>query len=211
MAMVGSSQTDHIHSQDFLRKPPSNTFHATPPRALSEQIYFVKMLFSDQVTTNTTTIVENNLSFTYASTNSPGTLITWFDQYFLAEAWMTIANNSNNIQTGVTVTLPQVYTALDWDNTTNLNSVTTLAQFNSCECDVLGPGNSLTRYIQPASVVNVGVSAGGGNSATSRLWSDCANPNVVFNGFRCIVQNTPAAALSLDRTTTLIWAFRTAV
>jgi hypothetical protein len=207
-AMSGSSSDDHLIIEDFSRRGPSNTFTASPPKSLGNQIHWVRTTFSDQVLTSTTVIIENNAA--YAANSSLTQVANWlavFDQYTLAEAYVTIACTTTGNNTA-TVSLPQVYTAIDYDNTVNLGSLAGIQAFQSCNVSTLGPGKSVTRRFEPRVVSSA---SGLSFVAPTRQWITSALGNVLFNGFRCITNNTPAGALSLDRTTTLIWAFRDSV
>jgi hypothetical protein len=205
-ALMGARALDNVVSSDFRIRPPSNLFRSIPPKTLDNQVYFYRCMFSDQATTNTTTITESNLFWT-AATHLIGAnhWLAVFDSYYLAEVWVTVANNSFNPTVSA---LPQFYTAYDFDNVSNVGSVAALEGHSGINCSVLGPGQSVTRYIQPCVSPDI---SGLSSAGTLRTWIDAADTAVPFFGYRSIVQNTPGGALSCDRTTTLVWAFRNAI
>jgi hypothetical protein len=207
MAMAGSGADDHLITEDFRHRPPSSTFSATPPKTLTNQIYWHRCVISDQVTTNTTTITESNIAFTASNAmQQTATFLALFDQYYLAEVFVTIANNT--LVSSTSVSMPQIYTAIDYDNVTNLGGVNLLSGYSTCNSTTLGPGKSLTRYLKPVVAPSLG---GTGSAGVARIWVDNAFNAIPFFGFRQITQNTPAGAQSLDRTWTCTWAFRNTV
>jgi hypothetical protein len=204
MAMAGSWADDHVVTEDFGNRPPAQTFAAIPPRILTNQIFWVRCVISDQVTTNTTTITESNIAFTAANAlQQAATYLALFDQYYLAEVFVTVANNT--LVSSTSVSMPQIYTAIDYDNASNLGSASLISGYSTCNSTTLGPGKSITRYLKPCVSPSLG---GVGGAGVARIWVDNAFNSVPFYGFRQITQNTPAGAQSLDRTWTCTWAFR---
>jgi len=202
MGMAGSSSDDHLVISDINYRPPSGVYNATPPRSLNNQIYFCRQEYATTVTTNTTTITEANYSFTAQNNmGQVGSFLAIFDQYFLDSVVFTISNVSSN--TGVS-SLPQVYTAIDFDSAANVG-IATIVNFSTCNVTVLGSGKSLTRIIRPCLQ---GSASGNTAALVARTWVDSAYSGVGFYGLRTIINNTPAAAVLLDVSYSCIWAFR---
>jgi hypothetical protein len=205
LAMAGTRSYDHVIYSDLTYKPMSPFYNSRPPRNLGNQVHFIRCVTTTQFTTNTTTIMENNIQFTAASHMPQFTsYLGVFDQYYLDTAIVTVANLNSN--SGVAA-LPQIYTALDFDNIIALGSVAVISQYATCNSDDLAPGASVTRIIKPciASSIQGGSLVSGG---VQRTWVDNAFSSVIFYGFRSILQNTPPAALTLDVTINCTWAFR---
>lgn len=205
LGMAGSSSDDHVVMADMQLRPVSNTFYSRPPRSLFNQIYFVRQDQCTTQTTNTTTISENNYNWS-ASNNliQLSNFAAIFDQYALYSAVVSISNLSNN---AAVASLPQVFTAIDFDNTSSIGLVGIQA-FSSCNADILKPGGSVTRIIVPNTKVSNGSVAGSG---MSRNWLDMAAPSVAWLGLRTIANNTPGAAIVLDVSFSLTWAFRNTI
>jgi hypothetical protein len=206
MGMAGTSATDHFIRQDLSLRPPSGVFRASIPRNLSNQIVWQRASYQQVVTTSTTVITEQNFAPS-ASAFLPAysTWLSLYDQYFLAAYVVTIANNSPE---GGTAACPQVYTAIDFDSSANLGSLTALSGYGSCNITTLAPGNSVTRFVKPCNATYVGSTAASG---VSRTWVDSATSSTLFYGFRSIINNTTAATVQLDYTVTMYWAFRNTI
>jgi hypothetical protein len=199
MGMAGSSSDDHLIVADINYKPPSAAYNSTPPKSINNQVHYFRQEYVTTVTTNTVTITESNYLFN--ATNNMGQVSSFlaiFDQYFLDSVVFTISNVSSNA--GVS-SLPQVYTAIDFDSNTNIG-VAAIVNFSTCNVSVLGSGKSITRVIRPCN------SSGTSNSLVQRTWVDSAYATVNFYGLRTILNNTPAAAILLDVSYSCIWAFR---
>lgn len=200
---MGSSRTnDHLIVSDLTFRPPNQTFNASPPRQILNQVYWIRQSSPGTITTSTTVITEINSSFS-ASGNllQSAQYLAVFDQYCLHSVTYTIQNPNNNSAVG---SLPQVFTAIDFDNTTNLGSTTAISAYGSCNIAVLAPGEGVTRFVRPCQLGFVQPST---TLVSTRQWVDSVNTNASFFGVRTIVSPT-SAAIILDQSFSLIWAFR---
>lgn len=203
LGLAGPRELDHLIVSDLSYRPTPASFNARPPRNLLSQVYFVRQDYNTTTTTNTTTITESNYYWAASSYMLQFTsYLAVFDQYYLHSVVATVANLSSN--SGVS-SLPQVYTAIDFDNTANLGSLAAIQAYGTCNADILAPGGSVTRIIMPCNQLRLGSSDASG---ISRSWCDSANTGVAFYGYRLIANNTPAAATIMELTFSMIWAFR---
>jgi hypothetical protein len=203
--MAGTRSDDHFVSADLTYRPPSSTFNASPPRRMLNQLYWVKTTFSNNFTTSTTAITENNTSYN-ATTYLPQSTSYFavFDQYMLHSVTTTYTNTSNIATNAAAV---QLFTALDFDNTANLGSAATLGGYSTCYVDVLGPGKSVTRFVKPCVAIVEQASGNTVSASINRSWVDSAYPSVLFYGNRAIAANTTTASLILIEFS-CIWCFR---
>lgn len=206
MGMAGTSAADEFVRSDLSLRPVASAYTASPPRNLSSKIWWVRANTQQVVTTSTTVVTENNISFTanpfltqYAS------WLALFDQYFLDHVVVTVANNSPE---GGTAACPQLYTAIDFDNVSALGTLAAISQFNTCHVSTLAPGNSVTRLVRPCNASYLGANATAG---VTRSWVDSTFNGVPFYGYRLIVNNTVAATVQLDVTISCLWAFRNTI
>lgn len=212
-ARPGTSATSNVVADDFRRKAMSTAFTLHPPRSLGNQTFWARYSAQAVVSTSTTAIFESNYSFSLSGfiTNTQITSLAGvFDQYALYCVVCCIANNSPEGGTGV---IPQVYTALDYDNVTNLGSIGAISEFESINVTSIAPGNSVCRTVLPMlSTAGFSATIGTYNPAVlQRSWVDLGYPATSYYGFRSITNNTPGAAVQLDFTFTLIVAFRNTV
>jgi hypothetical protein len=202
LGMGGSRFTDHLIISDLTFRPPNQTFNANPPRQILNQIYWVRQSIPGTITTSTTVITEINSSFSATGNLAQSsTYMAVFDQYCLHSVTYTIQNPNSNSAVGG---LPQVFTAIDFDNTTNLGSTTAISAYGSCNIAILSPGEGVTRFVRPCQLGFVVPST---TNVSTRQWVDSANPSASFFGLRTIVTPT-SAAIILDQTFSCIWAFR---
>lgn len=207
MGMAGTSATDHFIRDDLRVRPPSGVFKARMPKVLSNQVWWVRSSYQQVLSTSTTAITEQN----FAPNAAAGFLVQYltyfalFDEYFLDSMVMSIANNSPEGGTGA---CPQVFTAIDFDSSANLGALSAISAYGTCNITTIAPGNSVTRYCKPTNATYLGNTAAAG---VTRTWVDCQSQNVPFYGFRSIINNTPTAAIQIDYTLTLYWAFRNSI
>jgi hypothetical protein len=208
LADLGMSvrDADHLIKSDLTLKPLSADYKSKPPRNIGNQIYYVRQTFNSAITTSTTTFVENNLSWSLTGALTQyAQYAVIFDQAFLHSASVTVTNAE---PPGATATLPIVYTAIDFDSTTNLGSINTLVGYSTCNASTLAPGQSVTRFVYPCNKPAVGATAGTG---VGRVWLDTtAGAAVPFNGIRLIVAST-TASIPIDAIQELTWAFRNTI
>lgn len=199
-ALAGSPDQDHFVKEDVFYKPLSPFFNSSPPRTIGNSIYWIRQVFSDNVTSSATAVSENNVSFmasTYMAQQTSYTAI--FDNYYLAEVMVTVTCTS------VGSVEPIVYTAIDYDSVGNIG-LTGIVGWSTVNCAVLAPGQSVTRYIKPCNASALS-GTGGANAGVNRTWVDTANPGVAFYGFRMVLPITTGVS-TYSRTYTFIWAFR---
>jgi hypothetical protein len=212
-ARPGTSATVNVVADDFRRKALPTAFTIHPPRQLGNQTFWARYSAQTVVSTSTSAIFESNYAFSLSGfiTNTQiGSLQGVFDQYAIYCVVASIANNSPEGGTGV---IPQVYTAIDFDNVSNLGSLGAISEFESINVSSIAPGNSVTRTILPVLSTGGWIATLGGfyPSVLQRSWVDLQYPAMSYYGFRSITNNTPGAAVQLDFTFTLIVAFRNTV
>jgi len=190
-----------VNKSDLSIKPPTSyNVPSTIPRNVASLIAWdtVKLDFSTTVTTSA--ITEFNESF---SLNNHPQVASWtalFDQWCIPQ--VSICYRSL-IPPGGTNAPCIMYTALDFDNNSNLGSIAAIEDFASCQVHTMGDGAVVMRSIRPCSKVN----APAGASDLARSWHDSGFPGVSHTGFRAIC-STSGASYVITRTITIWYAFR---
>jgi hypothetical protein len=204
LGLSGTRQDDHLIVADLTYRPVTPYFSAKPPRRLLNQIYWVRQEFSTSISTTTTVPVETNYDWT-AVTNMAQypQFLAVFDQYYLHSVVATFSNSSSASAT----LLPQLYTAIDFDNVIPIGSIGAISAYSTVNNDVLAGGKSVTRVIMPCMRTSAETSNA---AAITRLWISSAVPGIPFYGLRTIV-NTTSAVTNIDVTFAYIWAFRNSV
>jgi hypothetical protein len=204
--MAASGSNDHFIKADLTYRPPSAAFKSKPPARMLNQIYWIRQNYTTSVTTSATALTEINTSFT-AVTNMQqyGSYLAVFDQYCLHSVVYTVANTS--VGTGVN-TNPTVYTAIDFDNTSNLGSAGAIQAYGTCNTAVLASGESVTRYFEPCTAGYVYTNVSGNYAVAQRTWIDSASTGISFYGIRTLIPATSSGATILSLTFACVWALR---
>lgn len=176
------------------------------PRSLASQVIWDVVRITSVIQTSLTAITETNFAFTF---NSHPELTQWaalFDQWCIPQVAVTFASLEPPGSLGV---IPQLYTAVDFDNTTNLGAALTLLEFENAQSVALGSGMSHTRACHPCLKVNL--SSSGSSAGVDKMWCDSANPGGTWFGIRSIVEATPTTVSLIRVTQTLWFAFRSGI
>jgi len=204
LGLSASRSDDHVVTSDLTYRPVPPNFRATPPRNMLNQIFWVRQEVSALIQPSGSTAIETNFAWTasaYMQQVAQYTAI--FDQYYLHSVVATFANSTSF---GTTAVLPQLFTAIDFDNITALGTTAAISAFSTCNIDVLKPGNSVTRIIMPC-VRTIAETVQ--TAAVSRLWISTAATSIPFFGLRTIT--APSTAGNIDVTLAMIWAFRNTI
>jgi len=204
LGLSGTRADDHLVRADLTYRPVTPYFSARPPRNLLNQIYWVRQESSTTLTTSISVIVETNFDWSALLNMQQYTqYLAVFDQYYLHSVVATFSNSSSASAT----LMPQLYTAIDFDNVVPIGSVAAINGYSTCNSDVLAGGKSVTRVIMPC----MRTSAETTNAASiTRLWISSAVPSIPFYGLRTIA-NVTSVAINIDVTFAFIWGFRNTV
>jgi len=185
------------------------SFRSVPsrvPRMISAQIVYDVVRLTSTITTSTGGLIETNFSFSF---NSHPELTQWqalFDQWCIPQVAVTFTSTEAPGSTG---TLPIITTGVDFDNTTNLGSITLLLEYENSMQLTLAPGMSHTRACHPC--VKTSLSASGSSAGVDRMWCDSSNPGGTWFGIRSIFSTASTAVSLISVTQTLWFAFRSGI
>lgn len=101
-----------------------------------------------------------------------------------------------------------LHSALDFDNTTNLGSISTLDDYGTATVKILSAGQSYTRSVRPCTKPTLSANSSAG---ISRCWCDTGTPTVPWFGIRTILEQLPSGAQDLVVEITVWYAFRNAI
>jgi hypothetical protein len=203
LAQNGSNSDDHFVGADLGFKPISVGFVASPPRNVLSQIYWVRQNTNSAFATSASALVESNLSFTNTlDLLQAANYNAVFDQYYLHSVMVTLSNGSG----AASAVLPEIFTAIDFDNISNLGSITAITAFETCNTAILAAGKSVTRLIKPCISTNTGTNT----AIVTRQWVNTTYTNVQFNGLRIIAAQT-SVPTTIDVSISCLWAFRNVI
>jgi hypothetical protein len=201
---VGSNGMQPSKASDLRIRPPSITnVPSRIPRNIASICAWDTVKIDGVITSSTTGIVETNFVFSLSSHPQASSWIALFDQFCVVEASIGF---ESDMPPGSTFNPPRLYTALDFDNVTNLSSITSLEDFSTCEVINMAPTVRHLRSVRPT----IKSSASSTTSATVyRSWMDCGTASSVPHfGIRSIVSQTTSGASVISFTETLVFCFR---
>jgi len=179
----------------------------SPPKQLSNQIYWAQLSTDDLISLSSTAVTEQNVAFNPSNFQGFSQLAGAFDQYCLYAVTISIATTVVEASFGAI----QCYTAIDYDSNSAIGKAA-LEAFSSFNYTSLGPGgqSSLIRFVKPCIAPQVTNSSSlpipGG---VSRQWLDSAYPTVLHYGFRNIFDiYSSSVTNAVHRVYTGVFGFR---
>jgi len=204
--LTARGMTTIVASDKNRKMPRWEIGSIRPPRNFLSAVHWVQATFTTTMPlSGVGSITEGNQSFTL-NQNVPdyATYVGVYDQYCMFSAVVRVAANfATELNTG---TIGRIYTAIDYDNTSNLGSVNAIQAFGSCEVNELIHGQSVERYVEPA-----GVSLLAGSSlGLTRSWVNSSTPGAPHYGVRVMatLNGSLITTLTVDIAVTVIVGFR---
>lgn len=191
---------------DLRVKPPVSAMRRSLkiPRNIASLLAWDTVKYVATVTAATSgSPTETNFVFHLSDHPQYTSWTTLFDQYTIPQASVTVESQLPAGSTSLPIT---VYTALDFDNSTALGSISAIEDFATCREQVLGVATRLVRSVKPTIKNNVMNSGGSVIAGLAQGWIDCAQPAVNFYGIRTMLSQE--AALTVKYTVTIWFAFR---
>jgi hypothetical protein len=188
-SIKATGSTTTTVATDLIDRRQNMNIVQTPPKQISNQIYWMKELVIATVSTSTSTYVEANVAFSLNQLNDYSNLTSVFDQYCIYSVAVSFSVDGNS-PTGVSVSL---LTALDYDNIANIGPVG-IANYTNCSETLIGPSSSLVRYVKPCIALAAYTGSFGG-FATQRCWLNCNSPSIQHYGMRAVYLQTNASFL----------------
>lgn len=201
----GMGGMNPTNRSDLAIKPPDQT---NVPRSIPRNVQSLiswDVVKVNSLITGTSSLVETN--YAAALTNHPqaNSWSALFDQWTIPQ--FTVEFDSQ-IPPGATNIPPVLYTALDFDNVTNLGSISLLEDYATCEVRQLTTGTRTMRSVRPTCKVVQGVA--GGSTSTSgvvkAMWVDSGQQTTQFYAIRSILSISPSTVINV--TWTIWYAFR---
>jgi hypothetical protein len=199
---LGGYQT--VNSSDLRIRPPSNrNVPRSVPRNVAAMMAWDTVKINGSNTFSGSAILEQNYSFSMSQHPQSSSWLTLFDQYTIPQ--VTIEWDST-LAPGATTTSPMLYTALDFDNVTNLGTIQRLEDYTTSEAHPMNPQHRFSRSVRP--VPKMLISTSSGNSPAGIVgpsWVDSGEPTAPFFGIRSILG---IGAGSFNTTITIWYCFR---
>lgn len=189
-------ESTNFPAADLQRSAPSFMLTQSPPKNIRGQIHWVQGIFIRVNGLSASANTEINFSFTLNDVASLAGIQSYYDQYCIYSVVMTI--QCNDVGVSASTETGRGYTAIDYDNTTNLGSENAIGAYGTCVAFI--PGRSVQqRLIKPCvapTVYNTGAAFTG--FGVGRCWLDCASPNIPHYGFRSYYAGNAVSGLNID-------------
>jgi len=198
-----TGSTTSFPKEDLIFRRQNFNIVQTPPRKLSNQIYWSQFKYDQQFSVSSTGITENNLYFTASLFSTVTNFLAAFDQYCIHSVVVTFSSNNQ-------LTSPiRLWTAIDYDSTTNFGSILGIQGLSTCAFHSIAAETSGERLLYPCTAPQVTSAALPVPGGIARAWVDSAYPSVNHYGLRTISQATISTVSSgLEVTYTAILGFR---
>jgi len=175
------------------------------PRAVTNQIVWDVVSFDTILTASGAgSVVENNFSFTLSNHPQAPSWQALFDQWCIPQVSVTY---QSQLAPGSTTNPCVLYTALDFDSTANLGSVSSIEDFSTCVTAVMDPRVNIIRSVHPCNKSTLQTVAATSNGGVQRNWVDSAVPTTQWFGIRTITAGGTSAMI-INAKTTIWYAFR---
>jgi hypothetical protein len=208
--LTGTTTT--VVKSDLVSKPQNFNIVQSPPRNLFTQTFWVQLSADNNFGSSTSAITEFNLPFTLSTLPGAGVYLAAFDQYCIYSVIVTYAYLQENSAVTSSVQNVRIHSALDYDNVTNLGSITALQGFSTYSVSELAPNTSMIRFLKPCLATSL--AAGTTNTVGAgiqRSWVDSAFPAISHYGFRSILGITQLSSVSVTLGVTAIVGFRNGI
>lgn len=200
----GMNPTNHA---DLLIKPPDpRNVPRRIPRNIGKMVTWDIFKQNMTIANSGSGLVETNYSFYVTLNPQYATWLTLFDQYCIPQASIEFDSLT---PPGQTYSSPVLYTALDFDNASLINTVAAIEEYDSCEVIVMAPEKRHLRSVRPCAK-GVTVNTSGSGTSVSELlgpiWIDSASTATVHYGIRSLCNFFNAGSVNV--TLTMYTAFR---
>jgi len=189
---------------DLALKPPGNRVPRIPKSLRNQIVWISGSMELSTITWSTSVVIENNYSFILQNLPNYTSCQNLFDQYCIAQASVSLYSG---YPPGATGTPPKLYTAIDFDNSTNLGTVAAIEAYASCKIVDFTIGKVVTRSVSPCVKTNVSNVA---NAGVAQSWVDCAQSSINHFGIRTMF-GISGSSYSCQPTLQLVVAFRNVI
>lgn len=193
--------------EDLFRRMRSWTLTQSPPRVLSNQIFWIQGKRESTTTISTTAPTEFNLAFFLSDVVDISGLAGFFDQYCIYSVVVNINFNYSGTTLGG---LGTMFTAIDFDNVGNIGGPDAIEAYESCLTTKVVSDQSVQRLIHPCVAPSLYTTASAvlAGYGVERLWIDSANISVPHYGFRSFFISNVGTTLTAIYDVNYVFGFR---
>lgn len=187
-----------VNSADLAIRPMPVAIPTNVPKVISNRIAW-DVVKTRVPLTLTASINEANYAYSFTTHPQQTSYAALYDQWCLPQFSLTWYCTA---PPGGTLNSPELHTALDFDNSTNLGNLQAIDDFDNARIDVLVPQRYVTRSVRPSMKDTTT-----GGTSCARQWCDSGSPSTTWFGIRSAINST-AANTTIVLEITLWYAFR---
>lgn len=203
-----TGMTTSFPKEDLVFRRQNFNIVQTPPKQMSNQIFWTKFKSDITVAVSNIAITEFNLSWGINAFPGATGFLAAFDQYCIQSIVVTMSSNAN-------VSTPfRVWTAIDYDSVANIGKAGIQAFSTCCFASLAGGGDtSHERLLYPCIAPQVtGTGALPQAGGVGRMWLDSGYPNIIHYGFRSVIDEwLNVSSNAVEITYTAICGFRNGI
>lgn len=171
------------------------------PRSLSNRIFWDVVKIRSTISTSSSGLVETNYNWTLSTHPQSSSLSALFDQWCIPQ--VSVSFRCTEAPSGPT-SVPELHTALDFDNAATLGTIAQIDQFATSQVDLLLFNKTVTRSVRPCVKPDI---QGGNAYGVTQMWVDCGAPATPHYGIRSIIAPSSTGSVVIVVETTLWYAF----
>jgi hypothetical protein len=191
-----------INSADLSTKPMKPTCPNSVPKQINNALTWDVVKLRTPVTL-TSGLVEANVAVSLATHPQSASWMALFDQWCIPQFSVTWYLT---VPLGSVTNLPELHTALDFDNISNFGNLQSIDDFDNCVVEVMVPNKRYTRSIKPCTKITGPTSAG---ALLGRNWCDSSASATAWNGIRAGYNSlSPLSSGNVFYETTIWYCFR---
>lgn len=196
----GPGGMNPVNQSDLRLKPP-NAFNVPKsiPRNIGRMVTWDVYKTQFNITSGSSGLSETNYSFQANNNPQSSTWFSLFDQYCIP---MVSIEFDSLTPPGQTYSSPVLYTALDFDNVSNISTIAAIEEYDSCEVIVLAPEKRTIRSVRPCT--KGAILNGGGSTVIGQVqgpvWLDSGQAGIAHFGIRSMVNFSNAGAVQVIQT-----------
>jgi hypothetical protein len=182
---------------DLTRRRSSWILSQKPPKNFLSQPHWLQASNEFSVALSSAgSIVEANQSFTLSQFPDASSIASLFDQYCIYAVSSRVYVEPSSTTAVLGVTYGEIYSALDFDSSSSLGSITAIQRFGSVQQSELVLGKSYERFVKPVVSFVTGSSNSTSNTgvALTRAWVNSVSSTVPHFGIRYLTANNQSGS-----------------
>jgi len=194
---------------DLTTRPVSTSIVQSPPKNLSNQIYWVRVTGGQSNGNAVSNSVDTLKGYSFELTDiaNYAAYTALFDSFCIyAVIWQI---NVKGMVTGTAQSYGELCTVIDFDSAVPPSNTSTLQQYGTASTVALSYTNSeVQRFLKPCNAAGLYNGSVFTSYSVGRMWCDCATPSTQHYGIKVGFTNNNASNITFDTWATYIIGFR---